>query len=102
MATFLPLVVYLVMTLVMCPNILSGINYKDENDKFVANMERMFHPDYGQKVATSVAKSYDDSDDVSGEKSFGSAKSYHSPRSADYKSGSPRDSKTYVLEDMNV
>ncbi len=32
MGTFLPLIVYVAMTLAMCPNILAGKSYKSEND----------------------------------------------------------------------
>ena len=94
MSTFLPLVVFVIMTLVMCPSVLTGTNYKAENDKFVANMERMFHPE-NVKVLP-VSKSYEDSNDILDERSMNSVRSYRS-----YGSDSPRETKTEVLEELS-
>ncbi len=96
MSTFLPLVVYLIMTLVMCPNILSGRNFKEENDTFAANMYRMFHPDYDKKVLP-VSNSYENATDMLDERSMNSVRSYHS-----YGSDSSRDTKTDALEVADV
>ena len=85
------------MTLVMCPNILSGANFKEENDVFTANMEKMFHPDY-EKVMP-VSRSYETSTDMMDERSMNSLRSFRSHRTN--KSDSPRDDQTYVLEELS-
>ena len=82
--TFLPLVVYLIMTLVMCPSILAGSNFKSENDAYAANLERMFHLNDEKSVSVSIRKTYTNhhDDDILDEKSNNSVKSFHSYKSA--------------------
>ena len=79
--TFLPLVVFAVMTLVMCPSIIAGSNFKKENDVYAENLERMFHLD-DKSIAPvkkkNVRETYDDPEEKVIEKSNFSIKSYHS------------------------
>ena len=90
-STFLPLVVYLIMTLVMCPNILSGTNYRNKRkgDIHAANVERMFQPDKDKVVA--VENDYDggmlDERSMNSVKSFRSYSSYNSDNSNDSHDG---------------
>ncbi len=114
MSTFLPLVVFLIMTLVMCPSILAGTNYKAENDELAANMGRMPQQPDNEKVqpvsksyekvqpvsksyekVLPVSKSYEDSNHIVDEWSMNSVRSYRSNHS-----DSPRDTKT-VLEEFS-
>ncbi len=86
MNTFLPLVVYLLMTLVMCPNVLAGVSFKEENDVYAANVERMFLNEDEKRVIP-VGDSYHR--DVLDEPSMNSVKSfqsYHSHISQDSRS----------------
>lgn len=87
--TFLPLVVYVIMTLVMCPNILSGTNFRHQRkaDIHAANAERMFQPDEDKVVAVEHAQDVGMFD----ERSMNSVKSYLSDSS--YFSNDSRDAK---------
>ncbi len=80
MGTFLPLVVYLVMTLVMCPNVLAGVNFKEENDVYAANVERMFLNEDEKRISP-VGDSYQR--DILDEPSMNSVKSFKSYHSND-------------------
>ena len=96
-STFLPLLVYAIMTLVMCPNILSGRNFKDENDIYASNMDRMFHPEsYRDKdKVLPVTSSYEKSHDMLDERSMNSVRSFRS-----YRSNDARDDRNGTLEDI--
>ena len=87
----------MVMTLVMCPNILSGRNFKDENDIYAANLDRMFHPenyqDKGKDKVHPVSSSYEKSHDMLDEKSMNTVKSFRT-----YRSNDSRDERTGTLE----
>ena len=64
--TFLPLIVYLIMTLVMCPNILRGANFKDENDVYSERIQQMFHIDDEKSIVPEkkgIRKSNNEDDD---------------------------------------
>ncbi len=86
------------MTLVMCPNILSGRNFKDENDIYAANLDRMFHPenyqDKGKDKVHPVSSSYEKSYDIL-EKSMNSVRSFRT-----YRSNDALDERTGELEDI--
>ena len=96
-STFLPLVVYVVMTLVMCPNILSGRNFKDENDIYAANLDRMFHPEsyQGKDKVHPVSSGYEKSHDMLDEKSMNSVRSFRS-----YRSNDALDERNGTLQDI--
>ncbi len=81
MTTFLPLVVFAVMTLVMCPSIIAGSNFKKENDEYAENLERMFHLD-DKSIAPvkkkNVRETYEDPEEKVDVRTNLSVKTYHS------------------------